>query len=308
MRLARSLARSVAGIAGVALLALGPWAACHAGQFNYCDPPTELTATQQDTVLRFAAVVKSTLEASPNRVALIARSGIDLSRFDMRYSHAGISLRAHPNGPWSVRQLYFDCDERRPRIFDQGIAGFLVGSGDPSIGYLSVVLLPDSANDLERITLDNRRALGLLGASYSANAYAFAQRYQNCNQWVAEMLAVAWGQLSDSAQLRVQAQGWLADAGYQPARFEVGNPVLMWLGGVLPWLHRDDHPQDDLSQWRFRVSMPESIESFARARAAGARRIEFCHADRRIVIREGWEPIAQGCKPGETDRVIELDS
>lgn len=308
MRLAQLLARSVAGVAGVVLLALGPWAACYAGQFNYCDPPSELDARQQDTVLRFAAVVKSTLDSSSTRVALIARSGIDLSRFDMRYSHAGISLRAHPNGPWSVRQLYFDCDERRPRIFDQGIAGFLVGSGDPSIGYLSVVLLPDSANDLERITLDNRRALGLLGASYSANAYAFAQRYQNCNQWVAEMLAVAWGQLSDSAQLRVQAQSWLADAGYQPARFEVGNPVLMWLGGVLPWLHRDDHPQDDLSQWRFRVSMPESIESFARARAAGARRIEFCHADRRIVIREGWEPIAAGCKPGEADRVIEMDS
>ena len=308
MRLARLLARSVAGVAGVVLLALGPWAACYAGQFNYCDPPSELDARQQDTVLRFAAVVKSTLDSSSTRVALIARSGIDLSRFDMRYSHAGISLRAHPNGPWSVRQLYFDCDERRPRIFDQGIAGFLVGSGDPSIVYLSVVLLPDSANDLERITLDNRRALGLLGASYSANAYAFAQRYQNCNQWVAEMLAVAWGQLSDSAQLRVQAQSWLADAGYQPARFEVGNPVLMWLGGVLPWLHRDDHPQDDLSQWRFRVSMPESIESFARARAAGARRIEFCHADRRIVIREGWEPIAAGCKPGEADRVIEMDS
>jgi hypothetical protein len=308
MRLARLLARSVAGVAGVVLLALGPWAACYAGQFNYCDPPSELDARQQDTVLRFAAVVKSTLDSSSTRVALIARSGIDLSRFDMRYSHAGISLRAHPNGPWSVRQLYFDCDERRPRIFDQGIAGFLVGSGDPSIGYLSVVLLPDSSNDLERITLDNRRALGLLGASYSANAYAFAQRYQNCNQWVAEMLAVAWGQLSDSAQLRVQAQSWLADAGYQPARFEVGNPVLMWLGGVLPWLHRDDHPQDDLSQWRFRVSMPESIESFARARAAGALRIEFCHADRRIVIREGWEPIAAGCKPGEADRVIEMDS
>lgn len=308
MRLARLLARSVAGVAGVVLLALGPWAACYAGQFNYCDPPSELDARQQDTVLRFAAVVKATLDSSSTRVALIARSGIDLSRFDMRYSHAGISLRAHPNGPWSVRQLYFDCDERRPRIFDQGIAGFLVGSGDPSIGYLSVVLLPDSANDLERITLDNRRALGLLGASYSANAYAFAQRYQNCNQWVAEMLAVAWGQLSDSAQLRVQAQSWLADAGYQPARFEVGNPVLMWLGGVLPWLHRDDHPQEDLSQWRFRVSMPESIESFARARAAGARRIEFCHADRRIVIREGWEPIAAGCKPGEADRVIEMDS
>lgn len=302
------MARSLALALLVMVCALGQTARCHAGQFNYCDPPSELDARQQDTLLRFAATVKSKLESSSARVALISRSGIDLSRFDMRYSHAGISLRAHPNGPWSVRQLYFDCDERRPRIFDQGIAGFLEGSGDPSIGYLSVVLLPDNDDDLERVTLDNRRALGLLGASYSANAYAFAQRYQNCNQWVAEMLAVAWGQLSDSAQLRAQAQAWLADGGYQPARFEVGNPVLMWLGGTLPWLHSDDHPQDDLSQWRFRVSMPESIESFARSRAPGARRIEFCHADRRIVIREGWEPIADGCKPKESDRVIELDS
>jgi hypothetical protein len=308
MKPARSMARPVVLALLVMVCVLGQTARCHAGQFNYCDPPSELDPRQQDTLLRFAAVVKSRLESSSARVALIARSGIDLSRFDMRYSHAGISLRAHPNGPWSVRQLYFDCDERRPRIFDQGIAGFLEGSGDPSIGYLSVVLLPDTDNDLERITLDNRRALGLLGASYSANAYAFAQRYQNCNQWVAEMLAVAWGQLSDSAQLRAQAQAWLADGGYQPARFEVGNPVLMWLGGTLPWLHSDDHPADDLSQWRFRVSMPESIESFTRARVAGARRIEFCHADRRIVIHEGWEPIAQGCKPGESDQVIELDS
>jgi hypothetical protein len=39
----------------------------------------------------------------------------------------------------------------------------------------------------------------------------------------------------------------------------------------------------------------------------GARRIEFCHANRRIVIREGWEPIAQGCVPGDTDTVIALD-
>ena len=305
MSAARKLARSVF----LALLfALGCVFPCQAGQFRYCDPPTELDATQQDTLLRFGAVIKATLESTGQRLALVSRSGLDLSRFDMRYSHAGISLRAHPAGPWTVRQLYFDCDERRPRIFDQGIAGFLVGSGDPSIGYFSVVLLPGADAEIERVTLDNGRALGLLGAQYSANAYAFGQQYQNCNQWVVEMMAVGWGDLKDSTQLRSQAQQWLQGADYEPARFEVGNPVLMWLGGVLPWLHRDDHPQDDLEQWRFRVSMPQSIESFARARVPGAQRIEFCHANRRIVIRQGWEPIAPGCTPNESDTVIALDS
>jgi hypothetical protein len=146
-----------------------------------------------------------------------------------------------------------------------------------------------------------------VGATYSANAYAYGLRYQNCNPWVAEMLGVAWGGLADREDLRAEAQGWLQGQGYQPTRFEVGNPLLMWLGGVLPWLHRDDHPTQDIAEGRFRVSMPQSIEAFARARVPGARRIEFCHAGKRIVVREGWTPIAQGCVPEAGDRVIELE-
>lgn len=292
------------------LCALGPWAQCLAGQFRHCDPPTELDATQQDTILRFGAVIKSTLERTGHSLAIVARSGLDLSRFQMRYSHAGISLRANSNGPWSVRQLYYDCDERKPRIFDQGIAGFVVGAGDPAIGYFSVVLLPGAEAEIERVVQDNRQALRLLGGRYSANAYPFALNYQNCNQWVAELLGVAWGGLSDlppEQDLRAEAQRWLAQQAYTPTRFEVGNPILMWLGGILPWLHRDDHPQQDLDALRFQVSMPQSIEAFARARVPEARRIEFCHANRRIVVREGWEPIAEGCVPRDSDTVIALD-
>ena len=55
-----------------------------------------------------------------------------------------------------------------------------------------MLLLPAAeAAQLEQAALDRRRALGLLGASYSANAYAFGLRHQNCNQWLAELLASA---------------------------------------------------------------------------------------------------------------------
>jgi hypothetical protein len=46
---------------------------------------------------------------------------------------------------------------------------------------------------LQAAALDTPLALQLLGGSYSANAHAFSTRYQNCNQWVAELLAEAWG-------------------------------------------------------------------------------------------------------------------
>ena len=72
-----------------------------------------------------AALVKDRLDASDARLALVARSGTDLSRFGLRYSHAGVSLKASSNAPWSVRQLYYACDERRPRLFDQGLSGLL---------------------------------------------------------------------------------------------------------------------------------------------------------------------------------------
>jgi hypothetical protein len=303
-----SVARRAARILFLAALAASvPWSAARAGGLGFCDPPAELDATQQDTALRFGAIVKSTLEASGARLAIVARAGLDLRRFGQRYSHSGFSLRDNPNGPWSVRQLYFDCTEKRPRLFDEGIAGFIVGAGEQHIGWFSVVLLPGAEAPLEGAVRDNRRALKLLGATYSANAYAFGSRYQNCNQWVAEMLGIAWGGVGDGDDPRGDAQRWLAAEGYVPTRFESRNPLMIWLGATLPWLHADDHPERDLADGRFRVSMPESIEAFVRARVPGARRFEFCHADRRIVVREGWTPIEDGCVPGPGDTVVALD-
>lgn len=293
------------------LCALWPWFAgpgSQAGVLRYCDPPAAIDAAAQDRLFRFAALIKAELDRSGHDLALIARAGLDLSRFDQRYSHAGVSLRHGANAPWSVRQLYYDCDAARPRLFDQGVAGFLLGAADPALGFVSVVLLPRPAEAaLARVVGDNRRSLRLLGSSYSANAHAFATRYQNCNQWVAEVLAVAWAPLDDGDDLRAEAQRWLRSQGYVPTSFEVGNPLLMWLGGSLPWLHSDDHPAEDLAQQRFQVSMPAAIEAFVRRAAPDARRIEFCATDRHLVVRHGWVPLPDDCRPGPQDRVVALD-
>jgi hypothetical protein len=273
-----------------------------------CDRPSPLSAQQQDRLLQFAAVARRELEATGERVALIARSGIDLSRFDVRYSHAGVSLKASDNGAWSVRQLYFACDEGRPRLYDQGLAGFILGTDDTSMGYVSIVWMPrEESAALERAALDNARALRLLAADYSANAYPFSVRYQNCNQWVVEMLAAAWGDLDDGEALRARAQAWLSGQHYDPAAVDVGSHLLMFAGQFIPWLHYDDHPEEDRFALRFRTSLPVSIEAFVRAHVPGAQRIELCHDERQVVIHRGWEPLTAGCHPGPGDRTVTLD-
>ncbi len=262
-----------------------------------CDRPVDVTATQQDRLLRFAAAVRDVLTASGSPAALISRSGTDLSRFGLRYSHAAVALASGLDTPWAVRQLYYACAEGRPRLFDQGLAGFVLGSDDADLGYVSLLLLPhEAATALARAALDKPLALGLLNARYSANAYPFSTDYQNCNQWVAELLAAA---LTGSAD-RAEAQAWLRAEGYSPEPVQV-SPWLLLAGRFVPWLHFHDHPAEQLDTGRMQTSLPASLEAFALQRWPAARRIELCHGPQGIVLREGGAPLAAGCMPQPGD-------
>ncbi|MHA4869504.1 DUF2145 domain-containing protein [Duganella sp. PWIR1] len=277
-----------------------------ASSARFCDRSQELSAAEQSRLLRFAAVLRDELAASDDSVALVSRSGLDLSRFNIRYSHAALAWRSE-QGLWSARQLYYACDEGRPRIYDQGLAGFAMGTDDPALGYLSIVRLPPQAVlALRPALLDTPRALHLLAAQYSANAYAYSLRYQNCNQWLMEMLAAGWGDLADGEDLRQRAQAWLRDAGYAPPPVQVGSRFWMLASYFVPLLHLNDHPDEDRAALKLHVSLPATIEEFVRARFPQSERVELCHDDQQVVIHRGWTPIAEGCKPTEGDRVISL--
>lgn len=294
---------------------------------RFCEPSRTQDAAQQDRVLRFAALIRDDLAARGEQVLLIARSGIDLSRVNVRYSHSGILLaqgaRDRPEGaaadreaghsgsheavPWSVRQLYFDCGEGRPRIFDQGLAGFLVNADQPDLGFVSVIALPAaSAQALLATVLDRDMALDLLAGRYSANAYPFSERYQNCNQWVIEVLAAAWAPLARGEGLRARAQAWLRQADYRPEPLVLDSHLTKFAASFMPLIHLDDHPEDEQVSLKFTVTLPDTIETFVKSRLPAARRIEYCHNLDQAVVREGWSPIATGCQAQDGDRVVAL--
>ena len=277
--------------------------------FEVCDRPREPSADERDVMLRFSAVVRNELATSRQQVALIARSGLDLSRVHTRYSHEGVALKDNEGQPWSVRELYYSCEDHKPRIFDEGFTGFVTGTDDPNTGYVSLVFLPPGrAEPLRTTAVDKHHALGVLGASYSANAYPFSTRHQNCNQWVMELLADAWGPGDEGsdADARTRAQAWMRAQGYLPTVFTVSAHPMTWLADVVPWLANDDHPSEEIAHNRYNVSMPQSIETFVQAKVPDARRVEICHAGRRVVLHRGWDDIAEGCIAGAGDQTFEL--
>lgn len=291
----------------LSLCALGCALPLAATAGTFCDRANALTAGEQDRLLRFAAVVREELGQPGGSAALVSRSGLDLSRFDIRYSHASIGWRGD-SGAWTTRQLYYSCDENRPRIFDQGVAGFVMGTDDPRLGYISVVRLPaEAANAARLASLDGQIALGLLAGTYSANAYAFGLQYQNCNQWVAELLAAAWGNLATGDGVRTRAQAWLRASGYAPQGVDVNSPFLMLASYFVPHVHLDDHPPQDRYEMQLKVSLPSTLEDFVRQRYPDSERTEICHNARQIVVHKGWTPAAAGCEAGPGDRIIALD-
>ena len=271
---------------------------------GFCDRTRQNTASQQDHILRFAAAISEELEASGSDTVIISRSGLDLSRFHIRYSHAAVLTRSGP-GKWTARQLYYACDEGHPRIFDQGLAGFAGGSDDPALAYISIVVMPPEAAHAVRLASEDRpQALGLLAATYSANAYAFSTLYQNCNQWVIELLAQAWGNLADGDDARASAQRWLMDQHYDPEPVNVNSRWLMFVSMFSPMLHLDDHPQADRDVMRLKVSLPSTIETFVRQRLPESTRLELGHTDKQIVVHRGWTPVGDGCQAGVGDKVM----
>lgn len=272
------------------------------GSLRFCAPAPELSVGQQDRLLQVTARVQADLDAEPVQLALVARAGLRLEDwFGARFSHGGLSLRANRQGPWAVRQLYYACEEGRAQLFDQGLGGFLMGSEQPDQGYLSVLLLPPEAEaPLRRAAEDVERIKQLLGGRYVANAPTQDPGLQNCNQWLVELLALAWRDRPwPEQEARVQAQQALQEQGYAPEPLQVGA----WTALIpfVPYLSLDGHDADARASGQLRVSLPQGIEDWVHRRWPATRRIEYCFTRERLVRREGWEAQPRTCeaRPGE---------
>jgi hypothetical protein len=283
------------------LLALAPLA--RAGLPTFCSQPLQPDAAQHDRLLRFGAALREELQAAGRPAALVARSGTNLERLGQRYSHAGISLQAGPLAPWSVRQLYYACDESRSRLYDQGLPAFVLDFADPRQGHALVLLPPpEAAAALARAAADDRAALALLEPRYNAASYPFDLRDQNCNQWVAELLAAAWG---PGVVDRASAQRWLRDQDYRPTLIDTGA----WRGLELfiPWVDGRGQPPETYQRGQWQVSLPATLEALVLRLWPETRRVELCHDGRQVVVRRDGAPMGERCEPAPGDRVVALD-
>lgn len=211
--------------------------------------------------------MQARLDAAGGDVAIIARQGQDLSKYGLKYSHAGLAFRAAAGQPWRVYELLNDCGTADSDLWVDGLANFFLD--DPfTLDALMLVPPPKVAARLKETLGDAESLRRFHQIKYNMVAYPFSTKYQNSNQWVLELLASA--EASDiRVRTREQAQAWLKMAGYQPTEMRIGP--MTRLGGRMfkANVAFDDHPGALRFSDRINAVTVDSILAFVRARDEG---------------------------------------
>ena len=209
-----------------------------------------------------AGCLEATLESRAAHVALVARSGSDLSdlRFEREvpfFTHAGIALRK--DGVWSVHQLLNTHEGPLGHLYAHSLVEFF--RDDPYVYRARVVVPSEHLQERVAEVLASSTREALHTTSYSRVSYPFATRYQSCNQWVVEILGAA--QSGEGTRGAVQA--FLEAQGLEPSRLRTFGVFGQALGRLV---HRnvrlDDHPFRDRARGILSFMMPTSLVRYLR--------------------------------------------
>jgi len=220
--------------------------------------PADQAAVAFDTALNLA----KTLDASGQKVAIIARRGQHLEKYGLTFSHAGFVVKTGDG--WVVYHDLNICGSATAKLFSQGLAEFF---GDSLVSQEAAVVVPEPwlQDRLAQLLASKEETFRMHHAAYSAVAYPFATKYQNSNGWLLETYARA---ASDQLlPTRDEAQAWLKVAGYKPSIVTI-DPLTR-LGGRMfkANVFFDDHPPELRWSDKITVNTGDAVMRFVAKRA-----------------------------------------
>jgi hypothetical protein len=178
------------------------------------------------------------LDASGAQVVVLARSGQDLNRYGLAWSHLGLAYR--DAGRWRVVHKLNQCGSAQAAVYRQGLGEFFL---DDLHEYKAGIVVPTPAVQARLLdTLgDNGRVTRLNTPAYNMLAYPWSQRYQQSNQWALETLAMTQ---EPAATSRERAQAWLKLQGYEPTTLHLGALTRLGARATAANIAFDDHPNE----------------------------------------------------------------
>ena len=174
----RTCSSRFAGIVFAAAMVLVP-----AVQAGRSCTPQKMTGRVIECGLAMAEKTMKALDASGERVVLLARSGQDLSKYGLHYSHFGFAYQ-QPDGQgghqWRVVHKLNFCGTAEAQIFRQGLGEFFL---DDPWRYDATWLAPNPEIQERLLPLlrDDAKVLLMHAKAYSMVSYPWSSKYQQSN-------------------------------------------------------------------------------------------------------------------------------
>jgi hypothetical protein len=237
--------------------------AAHAGRT--CEAK-KLTPQTLERGFALAEKTLIALNASGEKVVILARAGQDLTKYGLRYSHLGLAYQL-PDGQggntWRVLHKLNECGTSTSAIYRQGLGEFFLDD----LWRTEAAWLAPSAEVQTRLLAaiqSPTQAIQMHHKPYSIVSYVWGTKYQQSNQWAIETLASAMepGIAQSSYNVidaRVKAQAWLHLKGYQPTTLRIDG--LTRLGGRISSANVafDDHPSEKRFSDRIETVTVDSV-------------------------------------------------
>lgn len=222
-----------------------------------CEAKALTVRTLQDG-LAMAEKTRRALDASGEQVVLLARSGQDLTKYGLRYSHLGFAYR-QPDGQgghvWRIVHKLNFCGTADADVYRQGLGEFFL---DDPWRYEAAWVAPGAELQQRLLPLlqDDTAMTRLHGRSYNMLSYPWSTRYQQSNQWVIETLAMA---VEPGIGTRAQAQAWLQLKAYEPTVLKLGAVTRLGARITAANVAFDDHPNEKRFSDRIETVTADSV-------------------------------------------------
>lgn len=214
--------------------------------------------------------VRDQLERSGATAALVARVGLNLAEFGQRYTHMGMAVRDHVRQRWLVLHLFNPCGKAESEISVQPLEQFFEVD---LFAFEALTLTPSYPLQvaLRDVFMNPATTRLLHKPAYNMIAHPFNTRFQNSNQWILEMTALALDR-GGSVKDRASAQAWLAAAGFEPGTIRISNLRRSGARLFSPHVSFSDHTQEEFEQQLYKVVTVDAIAQFLMTRNPGLAR------------------------------------
>ena len=136
--------------------------------------------------------------------------------------------------------------------------------------YKALTITPSYAlqSALRTVFMSPATTRALHKPAYNMISHPFNTRFQNSNQWILEMMAVALDR-SGGVKDRATAQAWLKSSGFEPGTIRIAN--LRRAGARLfsPHVSFSDHTQEEYEKQAYLVITVDSIVRFLAVQDTG---------------------------------------